>query len=87
MSGDCSSSKRTSFSSFQQPLNSCANTSSDVEQFKINETIRIREGLADLNSKDLRNYFKGVRKLCDELEAKKEDLEVLFKFIGNNFRR
>jgi len=38
--------------------------------------------LADLNSKDLRNYFKGVRKLCDELEARKEDLEVLFKIIG-----
>uniref|UniRef100_A0A915MSF9 F-box domain-containing protein n=1 Tax=Meloidogyne javanica TaxID=6303 RepID=A0A915MSF9_MELJA len=76
MSADCSTSKRTSFSSFQQPLNSCTNTSSDVEQFRINETIRIRESLADLNSKDLRNYFKGVRKLCDELEAKKEDLEV-----------
>nr|CAD2183134.1 unnamed protein product [Meloidogyne enterolobii] len=75
MSADCSTSKRTSFSSFQQPLNSCTNTS-DVEQFRINETIRIRESLADLNSKDLRNYFKGVRKLCDELEARKEDLEV-----------
>jgi len=36
MSADCSTSKRTSFSSFQQPLNSCTNTS-DVEQFRINE--------------------------------------------------
>nr|CAD2167085.1 unnamed protein product [Meloidogyne enterolobii] len=47
-----------------------------LNSFRINETIRIRESLADLNSKDLRNYFKGVRKLCDELEARKEDLEV-----------
>ncbi|KAL7070900.1 hypothetical protein ACQ4LE_009668 [Meloidogyne hapla] len=75
MSADFSTA-RNSFFPTQQTLNISANTSSDIKQFKINETIRIRESLADLNSKDLRNYFQGVRKLCDELEAKREDFEV-----------
>ena len=36
----------------------------------------IRERLAELNSKDLRQYFAGFRQVMNELNAKKEELEV-----------
>uniref|UniRef100_A0A183C2C1 Tripartite motif-containing protein 5 n=1 Tax=Globodera pallida TaxID=36090 RepID=A0A183C2C1_GLOPA len=38
-----------------------------------NNALRIRERLAELNTKDLHNYFQGFRKLYDELLAKREE--------------
>ena len=79
ISADFSSTSATasvsSFTTATQGMES-ASPSTSIEQFKISETIRIRERLAELNSQNLRQYFQGVRSLYDELLLKKEEYEV-----------
>uniref|UniRef100_A0A915CPB2 Uncharacterized protein n=1 Tax=Ditylenchus dipsaci TaxID=166011 RepID=A0A915CPB2_9BILA len=48
----------------------------NLEEFQKNETLNVRSQLANLNCKDLRQYFRGFKSIYNELQAKKEEFEV-----------
>ncbi|KAI1730313.1 RINT-1 / TIP-1 family domain-containing protein [Ditylenchus destructor] len=50
--------------------------SSSAEKFQETETMNIRTRLADLNSRDLHQYFRGFREIYQDLQAKKHAFEV-----------